>query len=267
MPNPIVMNFALPKREKTYKGVKMTLAYQYNASGYFVGTVEGHGLLPNNATYTSPEIEAGYAPRWNGEVWEQIEDHRGETGYVDSEPFTIKDYGPYPEGWNIDPPAPTEEELAEREKMEAETEASTILNTVMQRKLVQAESFTQAEFATFAKAGLFEEWSPGTEYVKGNRFVHSGIVYEAQQDVIAQEHQAPGSEGMLAIYRPISADPETGEEPDGSLENPIPYIDGMDVFNGKYYSHNGETYLCKQDMAPCVWPPDTEGLWQWELAG
>ena len=71
--------------------------------------------------------------------------------------------------------------------------------------------------------------------------------------------------GMLAVYRPLSVDPETGEEPNGSQEHPYAFIYGMDVHSGKYYSYNNHLYLAKSDMMPCVWPPDTEGLWQWEL--
>ena len=31
----------------------------------------------------------------------------------------------------------------------------------------------------------------------------------------------------------------------------------------KYYSYNGKIYLCKADLKPCVWNPDS-GIWQWE---
>ena len=38
----------------------------------------------------------------------------------------------------------------------------------------------------------------------------------------------------------------------------------MNCEEGKYYSYEGKTYLCKQTMTPCVWAPGTAGLWQWE---
>ena len=41
------------------------------------------------------------------------------------------------------------------------------------------------------------------------------------------------------------------------------YLDGMDVEEGKYYSYNDKLYKAETDMPACVWPPDTEGLWQW----
>ena len=70
----------------------------------------------------------------------------------------------------------------------------------------------------------------------------------------------PGGDGMLAIYRPID------REHAGTLEDPIPWIYGMDCLSGIYYSYNGAIYRVADggNMIPCVWPPDTPGLWQWE---
>ena len=98
---------------------------------------------------------------------------------------------------------PTPEEQLALETAVAVAAAGAILTSRMQRQLVQAETFTSAEFATFARAGLFEAWAAGQTYAKGARLVHEGVVYEAQQAVTAQAHQAPGSAGMLAVYRPL----------------------------------------------------------------
>ena len=164
---------------------------------------------------------------------------------------------------------PTAEEIAQTEYSTALSESAAILTARSFRQLAQAEEFTPAEFATFAKAGLFPVWTPGAAYVAGNRIVHETVVYEVKQAVTAQAHQPPGGVGMLAVYRPISADPATGDEPDGSPENPIPYIAGMDVFSGKHYSFEDAVYLAKADMIPCHegWKPGTAGMWQWELVG
>ena len=55
------------------------------------------------------------------------------------------------------------------------------------------------------------------------------------------------------------------ETPSGSDSDPYTFTSGIDVYSGKYYSYNNHLYLAKSDMTACVWPPDTEGLWQWEL--
>ncbi len=103
------------------------------------------------------------------------------------------------------------------------------------------------------------EWSAGTHYEACDVVNHNGQAFKVIQPVDALENQPPDAEGMLAIYRPLMP------EHDGTLDDPIPFVNGMDVYNGKYYTYNGSVYLAKADMMPCTWAPDTEGLWQWEL--
>lgn len=162
---------------------------------------------------------------------------------------------------------PTEEDLAKFEREKAHSEASAVLASRMQHQIVQAGEFTESEFTLFVKAGLFNTWGPDQPFTKGQRIEYGNIAYEVQQDHTSQAHQPPGSEGMLAVYRPISVDPSSGDEPDGTLENPYIFIYGMDVKNGSYYSYEKSVYLAKADMPACVWVPGTEGMWQWEIVG
>ena len=164
-------------------------------------------------------------------------------------------------------PQPTKEDLSKRAVAEARAQSSSILIARMQADMVQTGAFTAAEFTTFAKAGLFTDWAAGQTYAKGYRLAHKGIVYEVMQEVTAIENQPPDAAGMLAVYRPLSVDPETGEEPDGSKEHPFAFLYGMDVTKNSYYSYEGKLWLAKADMPACVWVPGTEGLWQWEEAG
>ena len=159
---------------------------------------------------------------------------------------------------------PTEEELAAQALAEAKAQSRTALMARMQADMVQTSAFTAAEFTTFAKAGLFTDWASGQTYAKGYRLAHKGIVYEVMQEVTAIENQPPDAAGMLAVYRPLSVDPETGEEPDGSKEHPYAFLYGMDVTKDSYYRYEGKLWLAKADMPACVWVPGTEGLWQWE---
>lgn len=196
-----------------------------------------------------------YSPEGNPEIWAQKPD-----GYMT------------PEEWDKAYPAPvpvppTEEELAMQAITEARAQSSTILMARMQTDMVQTGAFAAAEFATFARAGLFTEWAAEQTYAKGYRLAHKGIVYEVMQEVTAIENQPPDAAGLLAVYRPLSVDPETGEEPDGSREHPYAFLYGMDVTKDSYYSYEGKLWLAKADMPTCVWTPGTEGLWQWEEAG
>lgn len=164
-----------------------------------------------------------------------------------------------------EPYVPTEEEIAEAEKQAAVSQANAVLEVKSRANLVQTASFTAAEFSLLAKAELFPVWTAGETYPNGRRIQHEGIVYKvvAADGVTAEAHRPPNGEGLLAVYRPLSTDPETGTTPTGTQDDPIPYIGGMDVEEGKYYSYNGKLYLANANLPACVWPPDTKGLWQW----
>lgn len=108
---------------------------------------------------------------------------------------------------------------------------------------------------------LFYTWDEvleAGELLEANTILNlGGQLYRVVQPVTPQEHQRLDSEGMLAIYRPID------QTHAGTQEDPIPFVYGMDTEQDKYYSYNGKLYLCNLTMKPCVWTPDTAGLWQW----
>ena len=105
----------------------MTKIYQYTADGYYAGEAEDYGLLPNNATYTAPPAQPWNHvwPRWAGDAWELVEDHRERaepyfpaefaqeaTEYWlpadgdnwQSQPRTVKKPGPLPEDASLTRP-------------------------------------------------------------------------------------------------------------------------------------------------------------------
>lgn len=144
-------------------------------------------------------------------------------------------------------PGPTVEQVA------AQTRDELTLRAAMLAILPEDDK------TSLALAPVCPEWAAGTHYDALEIVNHEGHPYRVVQAVDSLEHQPPGAEGMLAIYRPLVP----GHA--GTLEDPIQWISGMDVDEGKYYSFSGETYLAKSDMKPCVWTPGTPGLWQWEL--
>lgn len=111
---------------------------------------------------------------------------------------------------------------------------------------------------------LFPTWDDvlqaGKKLPKGRIIVQDGQPYRVEQDgVTPQDHQPPNGEGMLATYRPID------QTHAGTLEDPIPWINGMDCHAGQFFSYNGAIFRVEDggDMTPCTWPPDTDGMWQW----
>lgn len=151
-------------------------------------------------------------------------------------------------------------ELAQQtgEVQQAVAEASALL-TLMRPAVQYVAAETYDDDQLMAAAELFDAWEPDKDYKGGELLRHGSMLYRVQQGHTSQAHQPPGSAGMLAVYVPIVVDA------DGTLDNPIPFANGMDVENGKYYSFEGKVYLAKADMIPCVWNPGTAGMWQWEV--
>lgn len=108
-------------------------------------------------------------------------------------------------------------------------------------------------------SSMADQWQAGQHYKQGKILWHENALYRVIQDVDALEHQAPGTAGMLAIYRPIDLDHG------GTLEDPTPFAYGQDVQHGKYYSYEGVIYRALADMPACVYYPGSEGVWQWEI--
>ena len=210
-----------------------------------------------------------HALQWSGEAGEIEYGNRNEA---------ITDYDtyvkPFVDAWTVekerlDAQKQAEEEfynspeqVAYREQGEAKQQAQNVLMMRSFAPMLQTASFEPAEFALFAKAQLFPLWQADTDYIADQRIQHNGIVYRVVQAVHSLEHQAPDAEARLAIYEPLHS--EEGDHT-GTVEDPIPFIYGMTTNADKFYSYKGNVYLCMAEMSPCIWYPDTPGLWQWEL--
>ena len=142
--------------------------------------------------------------------------------------------------------------------LEGAAMAEIKLQEIQQKAAVMSIPLDDDETA-LAVAPLCPDWTPGAVYQAGEVVNHEEQAYRVIQNVTALENQPPGATGMLAIYRPLDDKGHTGR-----VDDPIPYVHGMDVSTGFFYSFNGKKYLAKADMKPCVWDPGTPGVWQWE---
>ena len=135
----------------------MAKAYQYDANHYYVEEVEDYGLLPNNATHTAPALQSGFIPRWNGNDWEQVENHVGKQGYVDGAPFTVTEYGPLPEGWSEIKPEP--EKTLERIQAEFEgliqARLDAFARTLTYDNILSACTYANSKNPVFALEGQY----------------------------------------------------------------------------------------------------------------
>lgn len=106
----------------------MSLVYQYNSNGYFVGQSDDYGdSMPHNCTALQPVLQEGFIPRWTGSAWEQVQNHKGLEGYLNGEPHEVKEYGPLPDGWSDTPPPPTIEELFDMLRSVRDARISAVL--------------------------------------------------------------------------------------------------------------------------------------------
>jgi hypothetical protein len=89
--------------------------YNYDENGIYLGETQARQspletdvfLIPARATETAPpEEQDGFVRVWNGTLWQQVEDHRGDTVYDEQTgaALTIETIGPIEAGYNTTPP-------------------------------------------------------------------------------------------------------------------------------------------------------------------
>ena len=98
---------------------------------------------------------------------------------------------------------------------------------------------------------LFKPWTATDEngnaihYKVADRRRYDEVVYECRQEHDALAHQTPDIVPALWLRLDV--------EHAGTLEDPIPYATGMEIFNGKYYIENDVIYLCNRDSGTALY--------------
>ena len=92
-------------------------------------------LLPPNATFLEPEKREGFSPVWDGEKWNQVEDHRGIKYWLPGDKHgaparEIKELGALPEGVSLTEPEPTADEVAAQELAQAKAERAEAVSKI-----------------------------------------------------------------------------------------------------------------------------------------
>lgn len=80
----------------------------------------------------------------------------------------------------------------------------------------------------------------GNNVEQGYKMLYDGNLWKVRQNHVVMEHYPP-SKDTAALYEVIE------EEHEGTIEDPIPYIPPMEIFNGKYYIQNDVKYRCTRD--------------------
>lgn len=87
---------------------------------------------------------------------------------------------------------------------------------------------------------LFDEWVPDTDYERGDRRRHEGVLYKARQAHTSQSIYPPN---LVPALWEVVAPEGKGDSPD----NPIVYDQSMAIEKGKYYIENDVIYICIRD--------------------
>lgn len=142
-----------------------------------------------------------------------------------------------------------------------EIKSSTL---ILAQIIVQRQSGLLTDNEALTSPEVFEKWAPDMPYGEGQ--IIRGYTTEQLFRVIIPGgvsksivSEYPESSDVLSVYRPIV------KSHAGTFQDPITWAYGMDCVSGKYYSYNLKVYLCKGDMIPCTWAPETFGMWQWEI--
>lgn len=86
---------------------------------------------------------------------------------------------------------------------------------------------------------LFPQWKADMWIELDERIRYAGKLYRCEQGHTSSSIYPPGSKGTESLYSEV-AKPGQGDSPD----NPIPYNNNMELFEGKYYSQSGIIYVC-----------------------
>lgn len=102
---------------------------------------------------------------------------------------------------------------------------------------------------------LYPAWETfiGKKLEKDYKVLYQDRLYKVKQTIETVLENQPPSVDTAALYEEIN------EKNAGTMEDPVPYNNNMELFNGKYYSQNGVVYKCTRDTGQPVYQ-DLSGL-------
>ena len=96
---------------------------------------------------------------------------------------------------------------------------------------------------------VYPQWSEfiNKKLAQGMKVQYDNKLYKVRQGIAAVLENQPPSIHTAALYEEIN------ESHSGTLEDPIPYNNNMELEEGKYYSQNEVTYLCTRSTGQAVY--------------
>lgn len=96
---------------------------------------------------------------------------------------------------------------------------------------------------------MYPAWEDfiGKSLEVGFKVIYEDRLYKVKQKITVVLENQPPSISTAALYEEIN------ESNAGTLEDPIPYNNNMELEEGKYYSQGGITYLCTRSTGQPVY--------------
>ena len=140
---------------------------------------------------------------------------------------------------------------AEEERPEGSAEfirvaaAQNLLNIT--KAGIQTMSLTDNE--ALKVKSLYPYWMEfiGKSLTTGMKVQYNDGLYRVRQDIAVVLENQPPSIDTAALYEEIN------ESAAGTIDDPIPYNNNMELFEGKYYSQGDVTYKCIRSTGQAVY--------------
>ena len=136
-------------------------------------------------------------------------------------------------------------EMAAREAAEAKHRPITESEVMSMLIKEQINTLSVNDATAVRMTAFYPEWAKDTAYTIGYKVQYLGKLYKVVQAHTSQETWTPDI--TASLYTRID------EVHDGTKYDPIPYNGNMTLYNGKYYSQDGVTYLCNRDTGNPVY--------------
>lgn len=127
------------------------------------------------------------------------------------------------------------------------------------------QSLEMADSEALELKDMYPQWS---EFVNkplaaGMKVQYDSKLWKVRQDIGAVLENQPPSVATAALYEEIN------ESHAGTLDDPIPYNNNMELEQGKYYSQGGKVYLCTRSTGQAVYNDlaDLVGIYVQETDG
>lgn len=114
------------------------------------------------------------------------------------------------------------------------------------RPVIEQASQSLEDAVALTAVELFPVWKElcdkSAEVEKGFRFQYGGKLYRTEQPKYTfVETSVPGSTGTESLFSKVD------ETHAGTIDDPIPYEQNMEIHEGLYYSQYDVVYLCIRD--------------------